>query len=318
MDKSISVLIPTFNSSRTIALTIQSVLEQTIAPNEIVVLDDGSTDDTVSILRSYGSLIRVVQQENSGCATARNRLFALASGEMVAFLDSDDIWHPRYLEVQGEAFERNPKVGLFFTGHFDFRGYDPYCWEHESRDDFPPSELITPADFIGRYYDKTGLFGSMSFCCVRRDAVRQCGDEPFKVDGADDSHLFTLIALLGWPVIYNAEPLVAYRIIGEGFSADRVRVFGRSVKVLEILSEKSEGVSNSSLAWEFGRAFALQRRSYAKVLMGVARVSEARKQIASSLTVTRDAKSMAKSVALLVQTYLPKPLQPTWPAAFRQ
>src|SRR6185436_11096286 len=99
-DVKISVAIPTYNSSAFIKSTLDSVLHQTVPPDEILVLDDGSTDNTVSILNSYKPQVTVFQRQNRGVASARNILCDLTRGELIAFLDHDDIWHPNYLESQ--------------------------------------------------------------------------------------------------------------------------------------------------------------------------------------------------------------------------
>src|SRR5580658_2014305 len=90
----VSVIIPAFNSARTISATLDSVLAQVRPADEILVMNDGSTDETSEILESYKSLVQVFRQENSGLAAARNALFRRATGDLVAFLDADDIWHP--------------------------------------------------------------------------------------------------------------------------------------------------------------------------------------------------------------------------------
>jgi glycosyltransferase involved in cell wall biosynthesis len=120
-----SVVIPTYNSERTIRAAIDSALAQTIAPYEVIVLDDGSTDDTVSILQSYGSRITLLRQENSGLASARNTLCEKAQGDLIAFLDHDDIWHARYLEVQQKNVRTYPDAVAFFPGHYNFYGMKP-------------------------------------------------------------------------------------------------------------------------------------------------------------------------------------------------
>jgi glycosyltransferase involved in cell wall biosynthesis len=98
----VSVIIPTHNSAQFIAETVQSALEQTHDALEIIVVDDGSTDDTVARLDRFGDRVRVHEQPNSGAAVARNRGLSMARGEYVAFLDADDLWHPRKLQTQLE------------------------------------------------------------------------------------------------------------------------------------------------------------------------------------------------------------------------
>ena len=84
----VSVLIPTYNSASFIQITLESVLHQTIAPTEILVMDDGSTDETISILGSYKPRISVFQQRNRGVADARNELCRRARGDLIAFSGS--------------------------------------------------------------------------------------------------------------------------------------------------------------------------------------------------------------------------------------
>lgn len=96
----VSVVIPTFNRSATIAAAIESVLQQTYHDIELIVVDDGSTDGTSQVLRGFGDRVRVVRQANAGPSSARNRGVAAARGCLLAFLDSDDVWLPEKIERQ--------------------------------------------------------------------------------------------------------------------------------------------------------------------------------------------------------------------------
>ena len=112
----VSVVIPTYNRQRLVQDTIDSVLRQTYGDLEVVVIDDGSTDDTRQVLQDrYGTRIRYVYQPNQGESVARNHGIALAGGEYVAFVDSDDLWHPQKIERQVEVFGADPGVGLVST-----------------------------------------------------------------------------------------------------------------------------------------------------------------------------------------------------------
>ena len=124
----VSVAIPTYNSAKFIQATLKSVLNQSVAPAEILIVDDGSTDETIDILSSYGSSIRVIRQSNQGVAAARNALARNASGDLVAFLDHDDLWHPRYLETQCSGFRLHPEAVAYFAGHVNFGGYEDFQW----------------------------------------------------------------------------------------------------------------------------------------------------------------------------------------------
>jgi glycosyltransferase involved in cell wall biosynthesis len=122
--KSVSVVIPTYNYGRYLRDAVDSVLAQTYAPLEVLVIDDGSTDDTADVAASYGDRIRFIRQQNAGVGAARNNGIALARGEYLAFLDSDDIWLPQKLEKQIARFEADPELGLVHCGaeRFDESG----------------------------------------------------------------------------------------------------------------------------------------------------------------------------------------------------
>lgn len=106
----ISVVIPAFNAGRFIRRTIDSVLAQTYSDYEIIVVDDGSTDNTGEVVKSYGSKVRYIYQENAGDGPARNTGIAAANGEWIAFLDHDDEWLAQRLEKQIELLKRNHEL----------------------------------------------------------------------------------------------------------------------------------------------------------------------------------------------------------------
>jgi len=112
MQHTVSVIIPTYNRSHTIAQAIQSVQEQSIKPLEIIVIDDGSTDNTSALIKETFPDVKLYRQSNHGVSHARNRGIESASGNWIAFLDSDDAWYPGKLEAQLKELERNPKVRL--------------------------------------------------------------------------------------------------------------------------------------------------------------------------------------------------------------
>lgn len=113
----VSVVIPVYNGAKYIQIAIDSVLEQTYSNYEIIVVDDGSTDDTRQKLQPYKSKIRYIYQENQGSAAARNVGIDLAKGELIAFLDADDFWTmPEKLAKQVALFDKNSSLGCINTG----------------------------------------------------------------------------------------------------------------------------------------------------------------------------------------------------------
>ena len=314
----VSVLVPTYNSAATIRAAIDSVLQQTRPPDEILILDDGSTDGTISILDSYKPRISVFQQQNRGVAAARNELCQRASGDLIAFLDHDDIWHACYLEVQSKNYADYPEVAALFTGHIDFRGYDNYQWVENSLSPKPEFELIGSLSFLTRYNQSPGAFASMSYCCIPRTTIKNLGTAPFvvAVSGADDFCLCNRFPLLG-PVAYAFRPLVAYRIIKEAQSADRLKSVRLSVQSFEILYPQYEKQGDRRLMRACLVAFASKKRVYAKMLMGTGQSAEAKKQLLGSLKFQAGVMSFMKSVALFCLIRLPSAFHPTWPASCR-
>ena len=106
----VSVVIPAYNVETYIGRAIDSVLAQTRQPDEIIVVDDGSTDKTADVIKSYGSKVHYIHQENGGASVARNTGIEAARSEWIAFLDADDEWLPEKLQLQIEHLKRNPDL----------------------------------------------------------------------------------------------------------------------------------------------------------------------------------------------------------------
>ena len=113
----VSVVIPVFNGAKYLRDTLESVLAQTYRPVEVIVVDDASTDGSSDVAASFGLPVRVLRNErNRERAWSRNRGVAEARGELIAFLDADDLWHPAKLERQVAAMAQDPSIGLCYTG----------------------------------------------------------------------------------------------------------------------------------------------------------------------------------------------------------
>lgn len=110
----LSVIIPAYDAERYLAETIDSVLAQSVRPQEILLIDDGSTDDTVAVARRYTPAVTVLSGPHEGFGAALNRGIAAARGEYIAFLDADDLWVADKLARQLDAMDRNPVPALVF------------------------------------------------------------------------------------------------------------------------------------------------------------------------------------------------------------
>ena len=125
MKPAISVIIPAYNAAATLARAVDSVMEQTYPAHEIIVVDDGSTDDTGEVVercraQSGGQAINYVRQDNAGPSAARNRGVVIAGGEWIAFLDADDWYYPERLARHARMIEADPSLD-FLIGNFDYR-----------------------------------------------------------------------------------------------------------------------------------------------------------------------------------------------------
>jgi Glycosyl transferase family 2 len=312
----ISVLIPAYNCSKTIHATLQSVLAQTSRPDEIIVVNDGSTDQTLEILQSYQPRVTVFSQPNIGLGATRNVLISKVQCEMMAFLDADDLWHPRYLETQRKLFQLHPNASAYFIGHTSFSGLGEYQWQNRYVEQELCAELFEAAPFLKRFRTAPGHF-VLSFSCIPRWVFDRLGPEPFRVRTIEDVYLCWQLPFYG-PVILATAPLLGgYRGTPGSISSNRLTSAELEVKVLELLEERF-ATADAGMAKEFEVAFHSKLRTHAKILMGAGRVEEARAQLRRSLRQSINPISRGKSSALLSLSYLPRPLQPKWPPVDRQ
>tara|TARA_B100000315_G_C14595281_1_gene598643 strand:+ start:5823 stop:6665 length:843 start_codon:yes stop_codon:yes gene_type:complete len=115
LDTTISVVIPTFNRGELLSRALNSILSQTFPPYEVIIVDDGSLDNTADIIKTSFPTVAYLYQKNSGVSAARNCGINSANGEWIAFLDSDDEWHPVKLQKQMEAVQNNPESKICHT-----------------------------------------------------------------------------------------------------------------------------------------------------------------------------------------------------------
>lgn len=117
----VSIVIPAYNAGQYLEETLKSVLASSYDDYEIVVVDDGSTDNTAAVAAAMGPKVRLIRQANQGMSRSRNNAIDSSQSEFIALLDSDDIWHPDKLRLQVAALDESPEVGLCYT---EFRSWD--------------------------------------------------------------------------------------------------------------------------------------------------------------------------------------------------
>ena len=228
----VTVVIPAYNANWSIARTVRSVLQQSFSDFEVVVVDDGSSEDPAAVLGGVlrrDGRFRLVRQSNQGLAAARNRGVAESRAPLIAPLDADDLWHPDYLRSLVEALDQRPDAPFAFA----------YCFRID-RDD----RLISRADHPKPpRHDFLGLLSLNSVGCgsaavFRRAALRAAGgyDENLRargLEGAEDWKLVLALASKAEPCLV-ARQLVGYRLTAKSMSqANPRRQFAAVMTVLE-------------------------------------------------------------------------------------
>jgi glycosyltransferase involved in cell wall biosynthesis len=166
--ESVSIVIPTYNRADLVVEAVEGALAQTHAPVEVIVVDDGSTDDTARVLEPFRDRIRYVAQENRGLAGARNRGILESKGEYLAFLDSDDACLPGWIGKAIDTFRRHPEAGAVASAEFEIDETGNRGRIHTKR---TPGIWFTPEGLISQ---DTGV-GSGRPPVVRREWVRRLG-----------------------------------------------------------------------------------------------------------------------------------------------
>jgi glycosyltransferase involved in cell wall biosynthesis len=141
MSESMSCIVPVYNGARFLGEALDSILAQTMPPAEIIVIDDGSTDDSAATAERYASRIRYVRQQNAGPAAARNHGLRVAGADWLCFLDADDIWHREKLERQARALEANSQSGICLA-HVQNFWVEELAHERERLKDHPFSKPV--------------------------------------------------------------------------------------------------------------------------------------------------------------------------------
>ncbi len=146
MSALVTVIIPSYNCEAYIAETINSVLAQSYPSIELIIVDDGSTDKTQDIIRSYGNKLKLISQDNAGVCVARNRGIQEATGEYICLLDHDDFWYPDKISQQVKAFQTFPENGVVYSSFA--------LWFPDSNNVFPSPESFGFAS-VGNEIDQT-------------------------------------------------------------------------------------------------------------------------------------------------------------------
>ena len=231
----VSVIIPTYNRESTIGIAIQSVLDQTFADFEVLVIDDGSTDATGSIVGAFGDprVVYLCQQHSGLPAVARNVGLRRARGAYVAFLDSDDLWLEDKLAVQVAYMDANPEMGLSYTNAYQFTTDPSRC---QRKLWLSTEETLSGHVFVQLY----GRQRIPNLTVMIRTSVRETVgllDEDERLKANEDYEYWLRIAHR-YPIGYIDKPLAKYRHHPEGISKAFVATYQAKLGLIEKLDRR--------------------------------------------------------------------------------
>jgi glycosyltransferase involved in cell wall biosynthesis len=228
----VSIIIPAFNSAPHIEETLQSVRAQTYPHFEVIIMDGGSTDATVAIAQAWAGgdpRFKWFRQSDRATCTprvsaARNEAVDASTGELLAFLDADDIWFPEKLARQVELFRQHPAVGLTFTNYYYWDGVRDLDLRY-GPGNFPPNQPRTRLIY-------SCLYG-MSSVMARREIFQQANGFDESIPAAEDWDLWLRLAENGLETRGITEPMLRYRLHPGNASKQTIRTGENAIRLLE-------------------------------------------------------------------------------------
>jgi glycosyltransferase involved in cell wall biosynthesis len=224
MHSEVSAVIPAYNAAKFIGRAIGSVLSQSFPPSEIIVVDDGSTDDTEAVVAAFGSRVRYFRTPNSGPAAARNLGIRVSSGKYIAFLDADDWWLPHKIETQIKILSRNDNISFVCADWFNGQ-----------------TGTEAPTSVLSSYkaWEQTANFDLMlcenfaltSTVVLERDKLLKLGLFLETLRGAEDRHLW--LRLLATGDAFVCKEILVFRRLHPGNTTATLAFFKSQVKMVQ-------------------------------------------------------------------------------------
>jgi glycosyltransferase involved in cell wall biosynthesis len=222
----VSILIPAYNSERSIGETIESVLAQTWPRKEIIIVDDGSTDNTLAVARRFASqIVSVVTKPNGGASSTRNKALSLAQGDFIQWLDADDLLAPDKIDRQMEVLNETGDARTLVSGPWGRFAY------RIDRAEFTPTSLwcdLAPADWMIRKL-RDNVFMQTGVWLVSRELTEAAGQWDTRLLGDDDGEYFCRVILASNNIRFVPEAKMFYRRSGNA----SLSYIGTSNKKLE-------------------------------------------------------------------------------------
>jgi len=279
----VSCVIPSYNRPGYVRTAIESALTQTYSPMEVIVVDDGSTDETPDVAESFGERVKVIRQANGGSAAARNTGIAAASGEFVAWLDSDDAWLPEKIAIQVAAARDYPEAGIVYT----------HCQAIDGNDQPPPPKepiKAPPArlreDILAMMVVESEVMPSS--CLVRRTALDSVGwfNKDF-INAEDWEFHFRMARQFGFVEV--PAPLTRYRVHAASKTADRWPHAIGALQLRKVIEEARVALTAAQIPG-IEQAYAVHERKYAEVCYKVGKLAADRGDFDLGLKMLREAR----------------------------
>lgn len=295
----VSVVIPAYNAARHIRRSLDSVLAQTYPEFEVIVVDDGSVDQTSAIVMSYTDpRVQLIRQPNAGVSAARNRGIEAARGDWIAFIDADDRWEPVFLETVVSTARRFPNVVSVFTNFRDSVTGRLMIPEQDGE------ARVLESYFSFLLRNKQGMWSSCVL--VHRETLRAIGGFPVGVTHGEDLDTWARLAWSG-PIAYVPEPLAIYHTDTEGSAMKMpMEIWLRYPPVVKTFKEwQQSGKIPRSMLSESEAYVREYLFSYVRALLKIGRRNEARDVLVKEKLLSRKYFYYAAHIAA---TFLPTPL----------
>lgn len=223
--QTVSVVIPVFNGAKTLGAAIDSALQQSYPVDEVLVINDGSKDNSAEVARCWAersAKVRFFDKENGGVSSARNRGINEARSEWIAFLDADDTWIPEKLAKQLSAMQAVPDVSASYTG----------MWVHDQIDGSVTEEPARIHDSLLERlrYGNCGIGGSSLM--IRASVLQELGGFDSVLDGVEDWELILRLLISGKKILTVPEPLIHYTAAMGSLSMSQ-KIMNQELRLLE-------------------------------------------------------------------------------------
>lgn len=250
----VSAIIPNYNYARYVGEAVESALGQTYQNIEVIVVDDGSTDNSLEVLERYRDRIKIIEQKNSGVCVARNRGVAESAGEYIAFLDADDVWLPEKIEKQVEKFASGKDLGLVHVGVIDIDASGDELATHlNGMEGDVSAELMM--------FEKAVILGGGSGVMIPRPVFDEVEGFDESLSTSADWDLYFRISS-AFSVGFIGQPLLRYRLHGSNMHSNIPRMEGEMIMAYLKAFSGSSRNGNLHKGKAYGSLFRVLAGSY--------------------------------------------------------